>query len=130
MRVRIGKNMVLERIRTVVDGFFVLSWGKLRGSRKVPEIEREFFSIEQLQCCSTHCKICCAVSSAFAGGGFMEKLDKFFVRHSMFFGVVGLGFALRDLGVSWVATVGFAIAFISILSVMLTILIVVDSKKF
>jgi hypothetical protein len=43
--------MVLERIRTVVGGFFVLSWGKLRGGRKVLEIERKFYSIEQLQCC-------------------------------------------------------------------------------
>lgn len=60
----------------------------------------------------------------------MEKLDKFFVRHSMFFGVVGLGFALRDLGVSWVATMGFAIAFMSIYSVMWAILSVLESKKF
>lgn len=60
----------------------------------------------------------------------MDKLDKFFVRNSVFFGGIGLGFALRDLGFSWVATMGFSVAFISILSVMLSILIVVDSKKF
>jgi hypothetical protein len=60
----------------------------------------------------------------------MEKLDKFFVRYSIAFGVVGLGFALRDLGFSWVATAGFTIAFMSILSVMLAILGVLESEKF
>lgn len=59
----------------------------------------------------------------------MEKLDIFFVRTSIFFGGIGLGFALRDLGFSWVATMGFSVAFISILSVMLAILFVLDSKN-
>lgn len=59
----------------------------------------------------------------------MDNLDKFFVRYSIAFGVVGIGFALRDLGFSWVATVGFTIAFMSILSVMLAILSVLESEK-
>jgi len=59
----------------------------------------------------------------------MNKLDKFFARYSIAFGVFGLGFALRDLGFSWVATMGFTLAFVSIMSVMLVILSVQESKK-
>lgn len=58
----------------------------------------------------------------------MDKLDKFFVRHSLFFGGLGLGFALRALGFSWVATMGFTLAFVSIMSVMWAILSVIESK--
>jgi hypothetical protein len=59
----------------------------------------------------------------------MDKLDKFFVRYSIFLGSLGLGFALRDLGFSWVATMGFTLAFVSIMSVMLAILSVLESEK-
>jgi len=38
--------MLLERIRTVVDGFFFLFWGKLHVTRKVMVLGRKFFSIE------------------------------------------------------------------------------------
>jgi hypothetical protein len=59
----------------------------------------------------------------------MDKLDKFFVRHSIAFGGFGLGFALKELGLSWIAIMGFWVAFMSILSVMLAILYVLDSEK-
>jgi hypothetical protein len=56
-------------------------------------------------------------------------MEKFFVRYSTVFGITGLGFALTDLGLSMTATVGFSVAFGSILSVLMAILSVLEIEK-
>lgn len=59
----------------------------------------------------------------------MNNWDKFFVRHSVAFGVFGLGFALKDMGLSFIAIAGIIVAFISVLSVLMAILSVLESEK-
>lgn len=55
-------------------------------------------------------------------------MDKFTALVSLTFGGFGLVVALRDLGFSWVATIGLALAFMSLLYVLLVILSFLEQK--
>ena len=59
----------------------------------------------------------------------MNKWDKFFVRHSVAFGGFGLGFALKEIGLSFIAIFGIMVAFISFLSVLMAILSVLETEE-
>jgi Na+-transporting methylmalonyl-CoA/oxaloacetate decarboxylase gamma subunit len=58
----------------------------------------------------------------------MENLDKLFVRYSIALGGFGLTLSLRELGLSFIAIVGFVITFCSILSVLMSILSVLETR--
>jgi hypothetical protein len=58
----------------------------------------------------------------------MENLDKLFVRYSIALGGFGLTLSLRELGLSFIAIMGFIITFCSILSVLMAILNVLETR--
>lgn len=62
-------------------------------------------------------------------GEVMDKLNNFFAEYSLGFGVIGLGVAFNDLGISSIAGTGFIVSFISIWSILMAILRAVTEEK-